>query len=111
MSSFLDSLNVFTGQDQSREVRAMAWVAVISAVTGKAPVINRLPDYTEIRLNPSQEKALTAFFERQLAKEPSDVRINLTPVFTPIVLKKAAPYAAGLAALSYWGGTRMKRRK
>lgn len=104
-SSLLDFLRQFGA---TRDVKASAIAAGIQAITGSAPTMRRAKDdygdYIEIVPTPDQAEILRTQLEAWLASDPGDVRVNLSEVWWPVVLKKTWWMASGIAALGFFTG-------
>jgi hypothetical protein len=108
MASVLDFIKGF-GQD--REVKAAAIVAVIYALTGEKPVQTKgkddYGDFIKITPTPKQAEILRANLEAQIAKAPSDVRVDLSDVWTPLVVKKGIPWLLGAGVIGLFTGKKL----
>lgn len=92
----------------SRDVKASAIAAGIQAITGSAPTMRRAQDdygeYIEIVPTEAQAAILRAQLEAWLSAEPGDVRVRLSSVWWPVVLKRTWWMASGLAAAGWMLG-------
>lgn len=104
MSSFTDIL----GPSASRRVKAEAIAGAVMALTGERPVMKDRPGedggYTEISLTDSQAEKLRTLIDGWLSKKPGNVRVNLVPVWVPLVMRRFGIWATGLAAASFYIG-------
>ncbi len=104
-SPLLDFLKQF-GATQS--VKASAIAAGIQAITGSAPTVRQAQDdygpYTEIVPTPEQAQILRTQLEAWLNSDPGDVRVDLSGVWWPVVLKKTWWIASGFAAVGFFTG-------
>jgi len=104
-SSLLDFLKNYGA---SRSVKASAIAAGIQAITGSAPIMRQAQDdygaYTEIVPTPEQAQILRTQLEAWLASDPGDVRVDLSAVWWPTVLKKTWWMASGMAAIGFFAG-------
>lgn len=95
MSAVLDFLKRFGA---SRSVKAEAIAAGIAALTGSRPNMRQAQDdhgvYIEITPTEQQADILRRQLEAWLSKEPGDVRVNLSSIWTPVVMKRTLPWAA-----------------
>jgi hypothetical protein len=101
MSGLLDLLKSVGG---SKEAKAEAISLGFRVFTGEAPIMTRGSDvggeFIEITPTEKQAEILRAQLESWVNKEPGPVRVNLSSIWTPLVIKKAAPWTIGLTALS-----------
>ena len=104
-SSILTFLKQFGA---TRDVKASAIAAGIQALTGSAPIMRRAKDdygdYLEITPTEQQAEILRKQLEAWLAAEPGDVRVNLSGIWWPVVLKRTWWVASGLAAAGFIAG-------
>lgn len=82
--------------------KAAAYVAAISLAIGSDPIVEETPGYIRIRFTTEQKKALQEFIEGQLKKGPGDVRVEIGPVLTPIILKRLIPFSLATLAGSWF---------
>lgn len=105
MASVLDFLKSIGG---SKEAKAEAIATGLAVFTGERPKMRKArDDYGEfIEITPTERQAdiLRRQLEAWLDKEPGEVRVNLGQVWTPIMVKKAGPWAVGLAAAGIFIG-------
>ncbi len=104
-SPILDFLRQFGA---TRDVKASAIIAGIQALTGSAPNVRKARDdygeYIEITPTEQQAEVLRRQLEAWLGKEPGDVRVNLTQIWWPVVMKKIGLWVAGGMAVSAYLG-------
>lgn len=104
-SSLLDFLRQFGA---TRDVKASAIAAGIQAITGSAPTVRQAQDdygvYTEIVPTEQQAQILRTQLEAWLNSDPGDVRVDLSAVWWPVVLKKTWWVASGMAAAGWFLG-------
>jgi hypothetical protein len=105
MAGILDFLKSVGG---SKEAKAEAIAAGLMVFTGERPSMRKARDdygeYIEITPTEKQADILRKQIESWAAKEPGPVRVNLSSIWTPLVVRKAAPWALGLAALAAFAG-------
>jgi hypothetical protein len=105
MAGVLDFLKSIGG---SKETKAEAIATGLQVFTGERPNVRKARDdygeYIEITPTERQADILRKQIESWVSKEPGPVRVNLSNIWTPLVIKKAAPWAIGLAALSAFAG-------
>lgn len=86
--------------------KALGYSAAIRLAIGSDPVVKEYPDYIQISFTPDQQKALTSYIESQMKKGPSDVRVDIAPIITPIAMKKVLPFAFLALSGAYMLGKR-----
>lgn len=105
MAGALDFLKSIGG---SKEAKAEAIATGLQVVTGERPNVRKARDdygeYIEITPTERQADILRRQIESWAAKDPGPVRVNLSGIWGPLVLKKAGPYAIGMAALGVFLG-------
>lgn len=105
MAGILDFLKSIGG---SKEAKAEAIATGLQVFTGSRPIVKKArDDYGEyIEITPTEQQAdiLRKQIESWAVKDPGPVRVNLSNIWTPLVIKKAAPWAIGLAALGIFAG-------
>lgn len=105
MSAVLDFLRQY---GSTRSVKASAIAAGIQALTGSAPQVRNAQDdygaYTEITPTEAQVPILRKQLEAWLDSEPGDVRLNLSGIWWPVVLKRLGLWASGALGLAYFLG-------
>lgn len=105
MSSLLNFLKQFGA---TRDVKAAAIAAGIQALTGSAPVTRKARDdygeYIEITPTEQQAEILRRQLDAWLSKEPGDVRVNLSQIWWPTVIKRTGFLAGGAIALAAFLG-------
>lgn len=94
-----------------RELKTQAYVLLIEQITGTAPIVKRFTTYNQIDFTAEQKVKLTAYIERQMKREPTDVRINVQPILNPIILKRMWVWIAGGTLLGFLGGKFIKRKR
>jgi hypothetical protein len=96
VTSFLEAVG------QSRDLKAEAIAAALYALTGERPVVTHLQDatgsYSQVALSDRQNTILLAMVNDWIAKAPGDVRVDLSGVWLPLLLKRGWPYMLGAAA-------------
>lgn len=105
MAGIIDLLKSIGG---SKEAKAEAIATGLQVFTGERPIVRKARDdygeYIEITPTENQADILRKQIESWAAKEPGPVRVNLSNIWTPLVIKKAAPWAIGLSILSAIAG-------
>lgn len=105
MAGILDWLKSIGG---SKEAKAEAIATGLQVFTGERPIIRKARDdygeYIEITPTERQADILRKQLESWLAKEPGPVRVNMASIWTPILWKKAGPWAIGMTALGAFLG-------
>jgi hypothetical protein len=77
--------------------KAIGTRPIVTYPTGK--------NYGDIQFTQAQKVILRKLLDKNMSdKGESDVHIDLLPVVAPVLLKKVAPYAAGLLAVGYLAG-------
>jgi hypothetical protein len=84
------------------KVEAIA--AAFYALTGERPNIRRGEGFSEIVPTESQSVKVRALLEGWIAKEPGSVRVNLSGIWWPLVLKRFGLWASGAMGLSFYLG-------
>lgn len=105
MAGILDFLKSIGG---SKEAKAEAIATGLQVFTGERPNVRKARDdygeYIEITPTEKQADILRKQIEAWAAKEPGEVRVNLSAIYLPLVIKKAGPWALGLTALGLYVG-------
>jgi hypothetical protein len=77
-------------------------VAIVRMLTNEPPIVTNFGDYTEISFTPAQQVSLRGLITQAMAGKASGaVRVNLSPVILPPVLKRLIPLLLGVFALGY----------
>ena len=101
-------LDILKSIGASRDVKAEAIAMGFQAFTGERPTMRRGTDgggeFIEITPTEKQAEILRAQLDSWISKEPGPLRVNLSSIWTPLVVKKAAPWTIGLTALSLFVG-------
>lgn len=107
-----DVLDFLKSLGQSKEVKAEAIAALFVAFTGERPRVTKGKDargeYMSIAPSPRQTEILRQNLEAQLAKAPGDVRVDLSGVLLPIILKKSILPMLLAAGAGFAGGRYIK---
>ena len=106
MADFLDTIKSLVG---GQEVKATSIGALVYALTGTYPIVEKKEKYTEIRFTPEQVKILQATLKSWHDKEAGDVRVDVQPVLLPFYLKRYAWYIAGAVMAGLVIGGLIKR--
>lgn len=99
-----------TGKQASRELRVVGYTALFRQLTGKNPIVTTYPEYTQISFDAAQQKTLQDQIEKMISKEPGDVRVDIGPVVTPIMIKRMIVYVAIAAGLGAFAGRYLWRK-
>ena len=82
--------------------KATIYSVFIEKITGEKPILQDKGNYVNIVLSNSQEKTMQALLENKIdSKQESDVRVDLKPVLSPIIIKKALPIGIGILVGGY----------
>lgn len=81
---------------ENKTIKTNAITLFLLAITGEQPQVNKYPEYNEIILSENQNKTLGETLDKMLSAEPGNVRMNLKPIVSPIVLKRYWPWLAGV---------------
>jgi hypothetical protein len=75
----------------------------INTVFGFEPELIISETTAEIKFTDNQKKILRDWIEKQMNKaQPKDIKIDISGILFPIVLKKAFPYLAGSFGLGFF---------
>jgi len=100
-----------TSKAATRELRVLAWSALFRQLTGSPPIVTSYPEYTQIAFTGDQQGKLQAEIEKIIAREPGDVRVDIMPVITPIMLKRVIVYMAIAGAAGWFAGRYLGRSR
>lgn len=105
-------LELLRNLGSAKEIKAEAIAALFLAFTGERPTLEKGRDdfgeFIRIKFSERQLEALRLNLDTLINKEPGDVRMDLAPVFTPLIIKKGLPYILGAGALGAIGGRYLK---
>lgn len=76
-----------------RVIKSQGLALAIKAATGENPTVTDYPDFSELTFDEDQVKRLRQKLKSALSAAPGDVRVDLAPVITPVVLEKVIPLA------------------
>jgi hypothetical protein len=95
--------------DLTLTLKAAAIKAACKEVFGFEPNMYAGPsgDYIQIVFSEEQYGILQKWIEEQLKKDPRDIRIDLSPVLIPLIVKKAMPYLMATAAVGFTIGRKL----
>lgn len=74
-------------------IKSQGLAFAIKTATGELPTVSDYSDYSELTFDEDQVKRLRQKLKNALSSAPGDVRVDLGPVITPVVLEKIAPLA------------------
>lgn len=83
---------------EDKNLKTNAISVFLAFVTGENPIIEKHPEFNEILLTENQIKILREKLTDFLERAPGNVRMNLNPVFIPVVIKKYWPWVVGISA-------------
>lgn len=82
-----------------RELGVQGISVLVRATSGSGPQVTRYPDYTQITLTPPQIEAAQSYLEDLLDAEPGPIRVNVSEVVLPVVVRRYGPMVAMGAAV------------
>jgi hypothetical protein len=99
--------DTFKDVSADKEIKTGAIVLAIEQMTGSKPIVDRTnKDINVIRFTKKQKELLKSYFDKKLVKKdksgqskPSNVKIDHKPLWLPIVIQKALPYAIGAVVI------------
>jgi len=107
-AGYNSALDFLASVGQSRGLKAEAIAAALYALTGERPQMTQGTDahggYTQITPSKRQNEIMVTMISEWLAKSPGDVRLDLSGVFLPILLKRGWPYMLGMSAVGFGVG-------
>ena len=106
---FLKEIGITISPDAKRAVKVTAYSFLIKQITGEDPIVTDYANYTQIDFTDSQIIKLQEHLRKLHDGEPTDVRLNVRPIFQPFYLKRYAPWLAGLAGGGFFLGWLLKR--
>lgn len=83
---------------ENKTIKTNAISLFLLAITGAQPEIIKYPEYNELVLSNNQNQIIRELLNKMLSADPGNVRINLKPIITPIVLRRYWPWLAGVGA-------------
>lgn len=89
------------GAELDTVLKAKAVAAAIYGLTGEKPRVVVKEDHALLSWTPEQNDRLRVKFENQMAQGPGDVRVDLLPVVSPYVTKRAVPLLLGALAIGF----------
>lgn len=76
----------------------------LKTATGQEPRVMSYPDYVRLEWSKAQQAALRADLDRQLSSKPGRIRVDISPVLTPYIIRKAIPWAVAAVFAGYLAG-------
>jgi hypothetical protein len=101
-------LQEIQGAVVSGDLKVAAISQLSRMITGEPPIITEYPGYTQVSFSIVQQKKLELYFEDMIFGAPGSFRVDLKPVFYPIVLKRLIPIVAAVAVIGYVAGRKSK---
>lgn len=82
-------------------IKSQALALAIRSATGETPLVTDFDTYSELSFDEDQVKRLRERLKSALSSAPGDVRVDLSPIITPVVLQKVVPIAIIGALAAY----------
>lgn len=78
-------------------IKAKSISEMLNRLTGETPTVEYYSDHARIYFEPDRLKRAQQKIEMILSKkEPSDIRLEWLPLFTPMAIKKGWPFVASV---------------
>jgi hypothetical protein len=84
--------------------KAQLYGAALQKITGQAPSYIYNDDHVRVYFDADKLKLVQQQINSMATSGPSDVRVDWLQIFTPMIIKKAAPVAIGLLVAGYLFG-------